>query len=319
MSRAQGGILVLPRSHKSAFGLTGRRGYHGLRMADCRLSGALTGGGGGHALARLTAGLLFSDDFNRADGAPGGNWSNVSGTWVISSNALTDSAPGNFHSMTNTFSNGTGVYEAKMRAPTAGGYAGLRLMAHSGTDDFHQWVNNNGASGGDNRLGYGGSSDGSISNLGQVTGSTYHVVKVDILAPARDFYVYLDRVLRLGSPGSRFRSSQGPTTAGTIGFWMYSSAPLIDYVLVYSSTIITVTGLTASQAFRIFDGSHTVIGSSATQSSGTATIDIATLVDGLITGTVEVYDTTAWGTLLATYPSAGTATDICGGDSYSFS
>lgn len=31
----------------------------------------------------------FSDNFNRADGAPGGNWVDVNGTWTIVSNALT--------------------------------------------------------------------------------------------------------------------------------------------------------------------------------------------------------------------------------------
>lgn len=39
-------------------------------------------------LTRTTAGLLFADDFNRADGAVGANYVVQSGTWVISGNRL---------------------------------------------------------------------------------------------------------------------------------------------------------------------------------------------------------------------------------------
>lgn len=36
--------------------------------------------------------FLYTDDFNRADGAPGSNWTSVFGSWLISSNKLTQNA-----------------------------------------------------------------------------------------------------------------------------------------------------------------------------------------------------------------------------------
>lgn len=40
------------------------------------------------SLARTTTGLIFRDDFNRADGAPGSNWTAESGSWSISNGEL---------------------------------------------------------------------------------------------------------------------------------------------------------------------------------------------------------------------------------------
>jgi hypothetical protein len=297
-----------------------RRGGLASRwLADYPYHGGPPSGGAGGGLTRTTSGILFFDDFNRADGALGGSWTNDAGTWTISSNAATSSG-GNFDRCRNTSlsTNAAALYEWRCRAPSGGIYMMPRLMA-AASDDFHLDLKGDNT---DKRLSDGAATDHTIASLTLTMDTSYHAVKVwytTVPDGSRDFVVYFDRVAKLGSLASPFHSTTGPTSAGNPGLMGYGGAPLFDWILVSSGHLLTVTGLSGTQAFRLFDGTHTVIGSSSTQSGGSATLDLITLVDGLTTGTVEVYDSTSWGTLVATYPGAGTATDIAGGDSYALS
>ncbi len=60
----------------------------------------------------------FSDDFNRADGSPGANWVQVSGTWVIVSNQLSPGTTG-----------GTVVLRAATAMATSDNYAQVTITA----------------------------------------------------------------------------------------------------------------------------------------------------------------------------------------------
>lgn len=293
------------------------RGYHGLRLADCALSGASGGAAPGTTLARTASGILFHDDFNRADGALGGNWVADQGTWAIASNLATNTSAGNFdRNRDTTISQADAVYECRMRAPTTSIYCGLRLLAPGAADDYHAfWQGNNG----DKRLARAASTDTTIATLTMTANTSFHVVKVRYTA-TRNFVIWVDRVAALGSLAVPFTSGAGPTAAGNPGLLSYGGAAEYDWILVSSDHFITVTGLSGTQAFRLFDSGGGTVGSSAAQTAGSATLSLATLTDGLHTGYIEVHPDTSFGSAQARYPAvSGNATDICGGDSYSFS
>jgi hypothetical protein len=276
---------------------------------------------GGATLTRTASGIIFYDDFARSDRALNGDngWVDDAGTWSIVSGVATSSG-GNFDRNRNTgmTSTAAGIWEARAKAPSGGIYHMLRLLAPSSADDYHLDLKGDNT---DKRLSRAASSDNTLASLTLTMDATsYHVVKVRY-SGTRDFVVWFDRAAGvLGSLGTPFHSTTGPTAAGVVGLMGYGGAPLFDWVLVSSDHLITVTGLTGTQGFRLFDSGASVIGSSGTQSSGSATLDLATLTDGLTTGFLQVYDdagTWAVPTTGARYPAvSGNATDICGGDVY---
>lgn len=300
----------------TAYRGTARRGYHGLRLADCRLSPAPGGGGG--TLTRSASGILFFDDFVRSDRALNGDngWVDDANTWSIVSNVATSSGQ-NFARCRNTGMTpvADAVYEARAQAPSGGIYHMLRLLAPSAADDYHLDMKGDNT---DKRLARAASTDTTLASITLTMDTSYHVVKVRYSA-TRNFLVWFDHVLKLGSLGTPFNAGAGPTAAGAVGMMGYGGAPLFDWVLVSSSHTITVTGLSGTQAFRLFASGGATIGSSAAQSGGSATLDIALLVDGLTTGYIEVHSSTAFASMQARYPAvSGDATDIAGGDSYLF-
>lgn len=268
-------------------------------------------------LTRSASGIVFYDDFNRADGALGGNWVDDAGTWSISSGQATSSG-GNYDRARNTgVSLAAGVYEARLKAPSGGIYCGLRLLAPSSADDYHVFLKGDNS---DKRLARAAASDTTIASLTLTEDLNYHVLKVRY-SGTRDFVVWWDHAAGvLGSLGTPFNAGAGPTAAGAVGLIGYGGSPLVDWVLVSTDHIITMTGLSGSQGFRILDPSDVVIGSSGTQSGGTATLDVATLFDGRFAGYVQMYDdagTWAVPNSNGRYPPVtGNANDIAGGDSY---
>ncbi len=273
------------------------------------------GGGAGTNLTRTTSGVIFFDDFVRSDRALNGDngWVTDTGTWAIVSNVATNTSAGNFDRNRNTgVSATTAMYEHRVKTPGVF-YGGIRFLAPSSSDDWHQWIVGNNS---DQRLAYGANSDNTVATIGALGGDTtnFHVVKV-WYAATRNFVVWHNHVLKLGTIASPFTpAAVGPTAAANVGFMTYGGAVLFDWVLVSSSYLITVTGLTGTQAFRLFASGGATIGSSAAQTAGSATLDISGLVDGLTVGYVELHTTTSFASLVARYPSAGDATDLCGGD-----
>jgi hypothetical protein len=296
-----------------------RGGYASQWLADYHGSQAAGGGGGGGSnLARTTSGIVFSDTFNRADGSPGGNWTADQGTWAISSNVLQNTSAANFDRIRNTgVSLADGVYEARVRAPASGRYAGLRILAPDANDDYHLWLHD----GSDNSLGYAAASDSRISSNLITEDGNFHVLKL-IYITSRKFVVYYDHVAVLGSVAAPFTSGAGPTATAGVGFMAYNGQSDFDWVLVSSDHLISVGGLAAGQGFQLLDPSDVAIGSSGAESGGTATLDISGLVDGLTTGYIQTYDdqgTWAVPTPGGRYPASSTASDICGGDVYTLS
>lgn len=277
------------------------------------------GGGPANALTRTTSGILFYDAFTRSDRALNGDngWVDDANTWSIVSNEATSSGE-NFARCRNTGMTpvAAAVWEARAKAPTGGVYHMLRLLAPDASDDYHVDLKGDNT---DKRLARAAASDTTIASLTLTMDTNYHVIKVRY-SGTRDFIIWFDKVAVLGSLGTPFNAGAGPTAAGVIGMMGYGGAPVFDWVLVSSDHIITVNGLSGTQGFRLLDPSDVVIGSSAVQTAGAATLDIATLTDGLTTGYLQVYqDAGTWAspTTNGRYPAvSGNATDICGGDAY---
>jgi len=211
-----------------------------------------------------------------------------------------------------------GVYEARIRAPTTAIYCGIRLLAPSAADDYHIfWQGNNG----DKRLARAANTDTTLASLTMTADTSFHVIKARYTG-TRNFVLWLDHSATtiLGTLGSPFIPGSGPTAAGNPGLLSYGGAAEYDWMLVSSDHLITVTGLSGTQAFRLYDASAVLLGSSAVQSAGTATLSVATLFDGLGAGNIQVFDdegTWAVPTANGRYPpNTGVSNDICGGDVY---
>lgn len=277
--------------------------------------------GSQNTLTRSASGILFFDDFNRSDRALNGDngWVDDAGTWSIASNVATSSG-GNFDRCRNTGMTPVAgaVWETRAKAPSSGIYHMFRMLVPSSSDDYHFDMQGNN---GDKRLSAGAASDTTLaSGLTLTMDTNYHVIKA-LYQATRKFVVWFDHsaTTALGTLGTPFTAGSGPTAAGVVGLMGYGGAPLFDWVLVSSDYKITVTGLSGTQAFRLFDSGGGTIGSSAAQSSGSATLDISSLVDGLTTGYIEVHPTTGFASMQARYPAiSGNATDIAGGDSYAY-
>jgi hypothetical protein len=318
----RGGFQTLAKMGLAQDTSRGRRGFNGLRLADCGLVAATTGGssgGGTTGLTRTASGIVFHDDFNRADGALGGNWVDDAGTWAISSGQATNSSGGNYDRCRNTgVSLAAGVYEARLKAINGSNYCGLRYLAPSAADDYHVFLNGGNS---DKKLSRAAATDTTIaSGLTLTMDTNYHVVKAKYV-PSQKHVIWFDHNVTpaLGSVGTPFNGAAGPTAAGAVGFISFAGAALYDWVLVSTDHVITVTGLSGTQAFRLYDASDVVIGSSGVQSGGSATLDIATLVDGLVAGHIQVFDdegTWAAETPNGRYPVSSIANDLCGGDEY---
>lgn len=315
-------VLTLDRCTGPArFTAKGRRGYNGLRLADCRLT--IGGGGGGGSLTRTSSGILFYDDFARSDRALNGDngWVDDAGTWSIVSQQATSSG-GNFDRCRNTGMTPVAgaVWEARAKAPSSGIYHMFRLLVPSSSDDYHFDMQGNN---GDKRLATGASTDTTLASGLTLTmdATSFHVIKA-LYQATRQFVVWWDHSATeaLGNLGTPFTAGSGPTAAGVVGMMGYGGAPLFDWVLVSSDHLLAVGGLTTGQGFQLLDASDVVIGSSGAETAGTATLDIATLVDGLTTGYLQVYnDQGTWADPVsgARYPAvSGNATDLCGGDIY---
>jgi hypothetical protein len=296
----------------AAMSSRGRRGYHGLRLEDLRLTPPAGGSG---TLVRTTSGLLFTDTFNRADGAPGGTYVSDQGTFVIDTNRLTNSSAGNMDRCRFTAVSATdAVYEARLQAPSGGQYAGLRFLSASASTDYHQWVHN----GADTGLGYDANTDSRITSLGISLDGNYHVIKAAYFS-TRSIRVWCDTTLRIsgGGAGGGFTSGAGPTTAGAIGVICYGGQVYCDWLAAYTSTVLTVTGLSAGMGFQLFTSGDVLIGSSGAESGGSATLDTGPLTTGLTDGYVLVYtDQGTWAAPVAT--ARADHTDIVGGDSYTY-
>ncbi len=281
------------------------------------------GGGGGTTLTRSTSGVLFFDDFVRSDRALNGDngWVDDANTWSIASNVATSSGQ-NFARCRNTGMTpaAAAVWEARAKAPSGSIYHMLRMLVPSSSDDYHFDLKGDNS---DKRLSRTASTDTTIASGLTLTmdATSYHVIKA-LYVPTQKWVVWFDHsaTTALGTLGSPFNGGAGPTAAGVVGMMGFGGAPLFDWVLVSSDHIITVTGLSGTQAFRLFASGGATIGSSAAQTAGSATLDIATLTDGLTTGYIEVHPTTSFASMQARYPAvSGDATDIAGGDSYAFS
>lgn len=310
----QGGFQALARTHLVS--ARTRRRANGLSLPELNLSGAQSVVGGG-TLTRAASGIVFYDDFNRADGSLGGSWVTDAGTWAISSNQATNSSGTNFDRCRNTgVSLTAGVYEARMKAVSGTNYCGLRWLAPSASDDFHFLAAGNNT---DEHFARAAASDVNLGTLTATMDTNFHVWKVVYSGTRQHVFLFDHATGVLGSFAVPFTPTTGPTAAGAVGFISYGGAAIYDWVLVSSGRFITVTGLTGTQAFRLFNSVGGTIGSSAAQSSGSATLDISTLVDGLVTGYIEVHPDTSFAAMQARYPAvSGNATDICGGDSYTF-
>lgn len=267
-------------------------------------------------------GLLFYDDFggytpftNLGAGNPENGWDAFSGTWEIRGGVLVSATGANDELIYNTNVYGLGyVIEVRARVTGSTQYAGIFMSAQPGAAR-----NDNGFlfKTGDLQFNYHNPGLAAATSVGAtLVTNTYYRLKGQVRHSAHTTAhrgrAWQDKVLKL----TEFNSSIGPPGPGYPGIGVYGGAPEYDLFCVYRDCFIRVYGLSGTMAFRLFDSSNTLMGSSGAQINGQASLDIMTLIDCPFNGFILLYTDTTYGTQVtdARFPSSGSDPNICGGD-----
>lgn len=297
------------------------------------------GGGGGtnpSTLYPIRRGLLFFDDFGGYgtsdvnignNGPPEKGWFGISGTWNVNhtnQGQLQSTTGANDELLVNTSPGLYGlsyIVEIKARSTNAGSiYFGIFMgcLLTSTRQDNGFLVKN-----GDLQYNYhngGGLTAATSTSTGiSLSNNTYYRLKGQARcsgAGISNHYgeAWLDKVSKL-----TFNSSLGSNAPGWPGIGIYGGAPEIDLFCVYRDRTIRVYGLAGTNyAFRLYDSSNTLVGSSGTEVNGVATLDIMTLIDCPFAGHIILYTDNTYGTQVtdARWPAAGNDPTICGGDDF---
>lgn len=309
----RGGILTLARVRgTTTLTRTGRRGYHGLRLADCRLGSVAPPASG---LTRTDSGLLYYSDFTGADGNMSGfdSWSAVQGTWEIASNQAKATSNGSFDRIVRATPTATAmVIETRCQLPA--GYIGHCIM---NLDNTNYWQSIVAVTDRQYKAIAAGSDVGGINAAGGsgLVVNTWHIWKSSFRA-GKLLGQWLDKVVKAG-PTFDASAVGGNTAASGFGLLHYQAQNcLYDYVAVYRSTIISVTGLSGTMAWRLRTAGDVTVAESAAQSAGEAAKEIGDLIDCPASLYMELHTSTAWSSLLARYPASGVATDVYGGSQF---
>jgi hypothetical protein len=292
-------------------------------------SWAVPSGGGGGAPNPSTLyvqrrGLLFYDDFGGYSGntsigssLPENGWDSFAGSWEIRGGVLVSATGANDELIYNTNVYGLGyVVEVRARVTGSTQYAGIFMSAQPGSVR-----NDNGFLFKTNDLQFNYHNPGlfaanSITSGVTLTTNTYYRLKGQVRHSIHTTNhrgrAWQDRVLKL----SEFNSTIGPTAPGYPGIGIYGGAPEYDLFCVYRDCFIRVYGLSGTMAFRLFDSSNTLMGSSGAQINGQASLDVMTLIDCPFNGFIILYTDTTYATQVtdARFPASGNDPTICGGD-----
>jgi hypothetical protein len=281
--------------------------------AGCGLFSDVTNGGQG-TIQRTVAGLIFQDDFNRVDGAPGSNWE-IQGNpsfWSITGNVLrahpTAATLQQILVANSAFGAARGemVVQARMRrvgtARTA--FPGIQARHDAaGAGSFFRWVITN-------------SWDASTDEFHRTLAGGNTILSTSPSYPNNPWQQYKlavrdsqqqgwkDGVLRVNLADAALNGVTG--RAGFSSGWYTSTSDYheFDDFAVYTRNVVTMSGLPPGYKLRV--GTRTAVGA-----GGTATADL--LEDLCPRANIEVLD--ASGLVIARLtPSGG----VWGGDSYSY-
>lgn len=218
-----------------------------------------------------SSGLLFADDFARADGAPGGNWNALSGTWSIVSGKLKCTASGVIKCLgfapqrdlytqaliTRDDLNTTNWLVERLSADNLSGYY-MRIYnaGEVGNADHDTlWLQQNGG-GFSNRGGNGGAAIGEVAGVAQR-------FNFAMIGDAKAIWV---------NGAAPFSTTEAFVTGiGQIAFnfGLNSGAAYVDDVKVCSGRVVKVANMPDNWKLRI-----TGVGDSAPAASGEASLDI---------------------------------------------
>lgn len=232
------------------------------------------------SITLVTSGLLFSDNFNRADGSPGSNYTSVNGpTATISSNRLSltgINAEGRYR-ITGPGQFGD-LYIVAVIATNSGAEAGLMIMesgssipSNPGRGYLFQYLNSN------LNLYRTDSNFLQIGTTAFAGGTGNHTF--GFFASVTEQKVWVDSVLKLSTTNNAF--SAGTTGWGTFRNTASGIAIFVDEISLFSGYKISISGMPSGYKLRIG-------GSTATESSGTAVLDVGGL--SIPFSTIEVLD-----------------------------
>lgn len=273
-------------------------------------------------ITRASSGAAFLDRFNRSDRDLDGDngWSVEAGdlgTMEIQGNEAVITSSNNLSRIRNlTATQLNGFWEMRYKTPAGNAvYGGLRSRVFgTAWDDFHTFIRDN-----EWQFNYAvaGSSGTASSSTTDADANVYHSQRVQISNGAtRTVQLWLNRSSLYG-PASL---GAGPTVAGGIGFISYGGAGLIiASIVMYTTTVITMNGLSGTMGFRIYDAADSLVGSSGAQSIGVATVDQPSAMDFPFNGKIKLFsDAPTYSDQIAVFPSSGNDPDIVGGDLYHY-
>lgn len=284
-----------------------------MSSGGCGVYSDVPNGGQGTILQTAT-GLIFQDDFNRADGVPGSNW-DIRGTasfWSIVGNVLTakltNATPQQILVATSVFGSARGemVVQARMRrvGVTLTSFPGIQARDDATAGSSFLWVMTNTASGtvDEFRRILGGGS--TVLNTSPAYNGNNVWQQFKLVVKDSQQQGWKDGVLTLNLNNTALNAVTG--RAGLYAGWFTSTSDYheFDDFAVYKRNVITMSGLPTGYQLHV----GTRYGA---ESGGIATIDF--VQDLFPFASVEVADSN--GILIARLtPSGG----VWGGDTYSY-
>jgi hypothetical protein len=265
-------------------------------------------------IARASSGLLFRDDFNRADGSPGANWVIENGAWTISGNKLVGTSQLNSQTFLRPAIAARSDYHVQVliARTTVNDIAGPHLRRSGTGPNTYYWFDTSWGPGGppeNNHPRMYRQTAGAVARLGAgpFTFQTNTFNRLTFSLIGTSLTGWIDGVSQV----SVTDNTSANQTAGTMALTAYAGAgggtPIsYDDVVVCTGRTVSIAGLPNGYRLRVG-------GIVSAAAAGGATVSVDLLGAQLPVAQIEILDSA--NTVVKVYAPAD---GVWGGDQYTY-